>query len=513
MEERKRDYSMKNRPKKPESQKQTVPQSRIFAIDVSWVLVAMVVDLGIGFLLKIILGNYFGAPGLGAYTMILVIYLIASTLGGIGIPATLVKYVSEFKDKKSKVNKLVSCGVINSLILGLILTAIIFVISDTLESIFNISNLSVLLRIVALIFPFLLINNALMNVLNGLRKMRLYAVAEIFRRGSILIFTFIFVFLGFGVKGAVWGLVIPAAITTALLLLISKDYLYLSLSKFVETSKTLFSFGSKVFAANILGTINTRADMLFIGFFLLDKDVGIYAVAVMFVHFIMIIPQAVQRITYPAISELWAKNSHKAIENMVNKTMKFTFIFLMPIGILLFFFSKDIIQLIYFNRPHDEFLPAITPLNILIIGVIIRGPLVSVGAALSSIGKPEYTLYVVILITITNICLNILLIPLYGINGAAVATSISFVLGAIVGIYYREKLLKIKIQLNYFVIVGLISIGVYFLMITLDAILEGIIFQIFIGIIGMTIFIGATIITKTLTKDDWKLLKRILNLK
>ena len=98
----------------------------------------MVVDLGIGFLLKIILGNYFGAPGLGAYSMVLVIYLIAATLGGIGIPAALVKYVAEYKTKKSKLYNFVSCGVINSLILGIILTGIIFVLSDFIESIFNI---------------------------------------------------------------------------------------------------------------------------------------------------------------------------------------------------------------------------------------------------------------------------------------------------------------------------------------------------------------------------------------
>ena len=489
-----------------------VPKSRKFAIDVSWVLVAMIVDLGIGFFLKVILGNYFGASGLGAYSMVLVIYLIASILGGIGIPVALVKYIAEYKDRKSKFQSFVTCGVINSLILGGVVAAIIFIISDLLENLFDISQLGHLLKIIALIFPFLLVNNALINVLNGMRKMKLYAVAQIFRRASVLIFTAIFVWMGFGIAGAVWGLVVPAALTSGLIIIISRDFLKLKVNDFVKTSKSLFSFGSKVFAGNILGTINTRADMLLIGFFLLDKDVGIYAVAVMFVHFMLVIPQAVQRITYPAIAELWAKRSKKSIENMINKCMKFTYILLTLAGILFFFFAEDIIRIIYFNRP-DEFLPAVLPLKILVLAFVIRGPLVSVGAVFGSIGKPEVTLYIIALITITNVILNIILIPMYGINGAAIATSFSFILSTVVGIYLREKILDIKIRLDYFFIVGFIAIGIYFFMMMVDSILTGWYIHLIIGIAGAVIYIGLVFVTKTFGEEDWKLAKRILNLK
>ncbi|MCK5560022.1 MAG: flippase, partial [Thermoplasmata archaeon] len=365
-----------------------------------------------------------------------------------------------------------------------------------------------LLKIIALVFPFLLINNTLISVLNGLRKMKLYAFTQVFRRATVLIFTFVLVFLGFGVAGAVWALVIPAALTTILVLLISKDYLYFSLNNFVGTSKTLISFGSKVFAANIVGTINTRADMLFIGFFLLDKDVGIYAVAVMFVHFLLVIPKAVQRITYPAISELWAKKSYKAIENMINKCMKYSFVILAPLGILLAFFAKDIIQFIYFNRP-DEFLPAIIPLQILIMAFVFRGAFTSVGPAFGSIGKPGYTLHIVSIITVINVCLNIILIPLYGINGAAVATSFSFILGTCVGIYLLKKLLKITISLDWFIKIILISCGIYLLMVFLD----NLIYHYLIGFIGIILYFGLLILTKTIGKEDWHLFRKILNFK
>lgn len=498
---------MKNKLNSVEPDKNVIPKSRIFAIDVSWVLVAMITDLGIGFLLRVILGNYFGAEGLGAYTMVLVIYLLASMIGGIGIPVALVKYIAEYKEKKSKLHALVSCGFINSLILGLILAAIMFAISDLLESIFNIPQLSELLKIIALIFPFLLINNTLIGVLNGLRKMKLYAFAQIFRRATILIFTFVLVSFGFGVAGAVWALVIPALLTTILLLLVSKDYLYLRISGYIKTTKLLVSFGSKAFLTNTMNMINTRADMLLIGYFLMAPDVGIYAAAVMFVRLIMTIPQAVQRITYPAISELWAKKSHKAIENMINKCMKYSFVLLAAFGILLAFFAKDIIKFIYPSRP--EFLSAILPLHILILAFVFRGAVTSVGGTFGSIGKPEISLYLIIFITIINISLNVILIPLYGISGAAVATSFSFIILTCIGIHLTQKLLKIKIYLDWFIKVGLISIVIYVLILFL----EGFINHFIAGFIGIILYFVMLIITKTIGKDDWRLFKKILNFK
>jgi O-antigen/teichoic acid export membrane protein len=472
----------------------------------------MIVDLGIGFVLKVILGNYFGATGLGSYSMVLVIYLIASTLGGIGIPAALVKYISEYKNNKSKIRTFVTCGVFNSLILGIILAGIIFITSDLMESFFNISELGHLLKIISLIFPFLLVNNTLINVLNGLRKMKLYSFNLMFTRAGVLIFTFILVWLGFGVAGAVWALVIPSILTFGLLIVILKDYININFSKFRETSNILYSFGSKIFAANILGTINTRVDMIMIGFFLLDKDVGVYAVAVMFVHFMLVLPQAVQRISYPAISEMWAKKSYKAIENMFNKCMKFTFLLLTLAGIILFFFTEDIIKIIYFNR-SEEFLPAIVPLKILVIAFIIRGPLVSVGSAFSGIGKPNVTLNIIAFITFMNIFLNILLIPIFGINGAAIATATSFIISSVIIMYLQQKLLKIKIQLDYFFVTGFIGIGVYILMWGLDLFLTGWILHVIIGIGGIVLYIGLILGTKIFGESEKMFIKRILNLR
>lgn len=78
--------------------------ARKFAFDISWVFISQIITLATGFQLKVILGRFLGAAPFGLYTMTLIIYTIASLVGGVGIPSAIVKYVAELKDDKEKLN-------------------------------------------------------------------------------------------------------------------------------------------------------------------------------------------------------------------------------------------------------------------------------------------------------------------------------------------------------------------------------------------------------------------------
>ena len=106
-----------------------------FAFDVGITLFASVVSLPLGFViqtsksLKPLAGclnktflksfrRYLGADDLGLYRMTSTIYGIAMLAAAVGIPAAMMKYVAEFKDDRTKINQIVSSGVITSLFSG-----------------------------------------------------------------------------------------------------------------------------------------------------------------------------------------------------------------------------------------------------------------------------------------------------------------------------------------------------------------------------------------------------------
>jgi len=58
--------------------------ARKFTFDVGWVFVASIAAMGFGLLIRILLGNYFDASGLGAYAMVLTIWGIVTLTTGAG---------------------------------------------------------------------------------------------------------------------------------------------------------------------------------------------------------------------------------------------------------------------------------------------------------------------------------------------------------------------------------------------------------------------------------------------
>ena len=126
--------------------------SKKFAFDFGITFFASVVTLPLGFVITIALGRYLGAGDLGLYRMTSTIYGIGMLIATIGIPAAMIKYVAEFKEDRTKVNQIVSSGVITSLFLGIGFIALFYITSGIFAGIFNMPGLSALIKILSLFF-------------------------------------------------------------------------------------------------------------------------------------------------------------------------------------------------------------------------------------------------------------------------------------------------------------------------------------------------------------------------
>jgi len=416
---------------------------KIFIFDTSWVFISQVITIAAGFLISVILGKFFGAATFGLFTMTLTIYTVASLVGEIGVPTAIVKYVAEFKEDKDKLNIFVSCGVINSAVFGAIVGSILFVFSGVLASIFNMSELTELIRIIAFALPFLVVNDTLLGLLNGLREMKAYSFRNIIRAILLIGFVILFIYFGLGIKGAVLALLFSEIGTLFLLIFISRNYFNFIIQDYVKTTKEIVKFGSQLFLANAIYMVNIYTDTLLVGYFLTDKDVGIYAIAIAFSKSFLVIPGAISTVVYPVISEYNNKGQYKAIEVLINKSIKYSLVILSTLGILIIFFSEDIILLLF----KPEFLLAITPLTILISGMIFFGAVSSVGTAFSGIGRPDLNFKLNIPVLFVNLGIDVVLIPIFGITGAAIGTAISLLLLTILSIIAFKRLLNVKIDI------------------------------------------------------------------
>jgi len=422
-------------------------QVKKFTFDVGWVLISSGVTLLIGFLLRIVLARWLGAADLGLYQMVITVQGIAMLIATLGIPMALTKYVAECKDNKGKLSQTTTSGIISSVIFGIVTGILLYALSGVLANVFHMPELAHLLKILAFALPFTSLLEALLGLFNGLREMKTFAYLMILRSLLMILFIIAFVRLGFGIEGVVFGLVL--AIVGACIggLYLSRKLLRLNLQNLSQNSKRLVSFGSQLFGANAVSLIANQADIILIGYFLAAKDVGYYSVAVSLSMLFLIIPQAIQRITYPATSEYWSQNNHQALQTMIDKSMKYSACILLPLGLGVGFFSKEIITTIF----GGEFIYAVLPLCVLLIARVILGSTIyPIGASFSGVGRPEIALKLGAISAGTNIGLNILLIPRFGIVGAAIATTASSLLGTIIFLALMPRILKVKIDFKWY---------------------------------------------------------------
>ena len=466
-----------------------------FAFDIGITFFASAITIPLGFIITLLLGRYLGADDLGLYRMALTIYGIALIVAAFGIPAVIIKYVAEYKNNRTRSNQIISSGIITALFLGIGYTALFYFLSGIFAEMFNMPELSNLLKILSIVFPFALVNGALLGLLNGIREMKKHAVTTIINSVLMVIFTVTLIFYGFGAVGAVIGLVLSSVCTLFYLIFITKKYFEITFNEYVPTTKSMLSFGSKIIASNAINQVNYHADILLVGYFLTAKDVGYYAVAVGLSKFFWIIPQAFQKITYPATSEFWANNNHSALQLMIDKSMKYSACILLPIGLTAGFFANDIITMMF----GDKFIFSVSPLLILLIGAIINGATTrAIGSSLTGVGRPDLPLKMVGISATINIILNVLFIPYLGIAGAAIATTTSLLVSTFLTMLLTIKILKVKIDFRWYVeIFGitLLSILAFMYLSFFN--------RIFVGIFILCIYV-LIIIIFLLTKEDRK---------
>lgn len=444
-------------------------KSQKFVSDVSVTFAASASQAVLAFVITVILGKWVGAEELGLYRMAITIYGIIILLAAIGIPSAIIKYTAEFKDNKDEINKIVSCSIIIVLFSGIVFSALFFSLSGIIADIFKMPQLRELVKILSVIFPFALINSTLLGLLNGYREMKKYATVIIIRGIlTVVITTTLILYYDFGARGAAIGLTLSEILSCFFLIWISRRYFKLVFRGFFLTTASLSKFGVQILGADAINTLNKQLDIILIGLFLLPSDVGYYAAAASLSRFFWLIPSSIQRITYPATSEYWGKQNLIALNSMINKSIKYSSLILVFIGLGVFFFGNYIMVSLF----REDFAISFVPLQILLIGTVIRGGIAQpIGASLTGIGRPDLVLKLTTFMLMINALFDLLLIPRIGITGAAIATSISLSSGAIVNLVLVAKKMFVKIDVGWFLkllgiaiaSIALFKIGIHFI--------------------------------------------------
>ncbi len=405
--------------------------------NIQWSLLSLTTSSFAHLILRLMLSKELGASGLGLYTLVFTVYMFGIQFAGFGIGLALTKYIAEYHDSLPKIKEFVTSGILGSLISGSVMGILLYLFASIISNqLFHNPQMTSLLRLTAFCFPLIAMQKAVIGTLNGLKEMKWYAIVNISQNVLVMVASFVLVILlKMEVRGAVLGFVIPTIFIGFLSLILTRDF-FIRPTKLLNTVfRDISGFGFYVVLANSIGMINTQVDSLMIGYFMDEASVGYYAIAIIFVQGVLLLPQAVQSVTTPSIAAYYGKGRFYHIQQLVKKTMFNVFAIVTCISLVLAIFGKFLISLLF----TEEFLPAYLPMLILLIGHSIYATYTSIGGCLSSIGKVQIVFRIDAICAGINILLNFTLIPKFGLIGAASATTISLILISAIKFYYVRR--------------------------------------------------------------------------
>lgn len=172
-----------------------------------------------------------------------------------------------------------------------------------------------------------------------------------------------------------------------------------------------------------LQLINGRTDILMLGFFRSDAEIGIYRVAAQLAAAVIFAMQAVNAIQGPHIAHLFAKGDMRKLQQMITRSAQAVLLFAVPVVIVIVVFGEYILSTVYGPAYEGAYLPLV----ILCIGQLVNAAMGAVGSLLNMTGHERDTTKSILIGAIVNVVLNVTLIPIWGITGAAVATACTLI--------------------------------------------------------------------------------------
>jgi O-antigen/teichoic acid export membrane protein len=191
--------------------------------------------------------------------------------------------------------------------------------------------------------------------------------------------------------------------------------------------RSFFTFGIRGYAANLMTLLSYRLDALIVNGLKGVTLLGYYSVATAMAETLTYGAVGFALVLFPQVSSVEKKEADRITPVICRNA-----VFMTLVGAaMMFVVSRELILLVF----GSAMFPALLPLWLLLPGIVSMSAAKVISSYLSGIGKPIYTTYIAAGAVILTIALDLLLIPPYGISGAAVASTITYTCAAVASVW------------------------------------------------------------------------------
>ena len=415
-----------------------------FNLDLLWNLSSFALIAILGILVNVVIAKSYGNQGLGVFNQVYAIYLMLSQLAVGGVHLAVQRYIPIYSNRVQERSTILFSSLLISGVLSIVIISLAYTFYWVPGKLLNSSLVEESYKLTMFGLLFFSFNKVLISFHNGLRNMKAFAVFQLLRYVFLMLGILFVVFFKLGIIYLASSLAISEVLLFVICFLYSLKFVSFNLnfSHFNRWNKINFKFGNKALAGNFLLDINTKVDVFVIGIFFSDAVVGIYSFASTFAEGFMLLPVLVRNNLNPVLAKLKTKSNKQFVSKILNLSIKKSFKFIGFFALLSIVFFPLVFFVFDLNENR---LITWSVFSILVFCMGISGGYQPLLMILNQFGKPLEQTYLIIFLFLSNLILNLIMVPILGIIGSAIATGVIFILQIFLQKFFAKKYLYLSI--------------------------------------------------------------------
>jgi len=407
-----------------------------------WALGARVIATALGLSFSVLVARFYGAEVVGIVAVINSFLMLATIFTVLGTPTSILRLIPEHLSKYSPTSAFKVYRKTQWMVIGIsVITAVVFFFSAHLiaAKVFSKPHLSNYFAIASVFVAFrsmMLLNT---QAVRGLRLIKLFALMLLLPQTCNLIFLIVVglfwpakdvpiyaVLFGFAATGIIGWFIMEFAFKKEMQPGDNVSHI---------SSRAILSISLPMLMTATMMFLIGQTGVLMLGMFRTEAEVGYYAIAVKLATLTTFVVQAVESMAGPKFAELFHTARIDELFHVAKKSAKLIFITTIPILICILIFGKLFLSVVF----GAEFILAYPALIFLVISQFVVSAFGSSGIFLNMTGHQNAFRNIMSITAFLNIALNLWLIPLLGISGAAITALISLCFWNFAAIAYMKK--------------------------------------------------------------------------
>lgn len=394
------------------------------SLDLGCNLAAFLLAGTCGIVLNILIGRHYGSSELGVFNQVYAVFILFSQLAVGGIHHSVLRGASRPGADSAALSSTLQGAMVAGAVLAGLVTTVYVLLAKPIGGLLDSPGVEDGIRLSAWGLFFFALNKILAGYVNGRGQLRRFAAIQAAR--PILYAATCLILIRQGCRGAELAAIFScgeAVLCIGCLVLVLPTLWKVGRDWWSQAREHL-AFGSKAMLSGLLVELNTRIDVLLLGIFTTDAACGIYSFAALFAEGLFQVLVVLRNLLSPTLSALLQSGAATHITDLAQRWKLRTFAGLTVVAIAsaaafptLRFFAGDDVNL---HAAHVIYV-------VLAVGIVVSSAYVPFGNLLLLANRPAAHTLMMLAIVAFNIVANLVLIPVWGVYGAAWAMAFTFV--------------------------------------------------------------------------------------